>query len=83
MITGIISLLGVIAGIVLFFLKQKAKKKTPREKYDKDMEKMDRNIADGDGLNISAQFEQLRRENPKRHSDSSRPGNQEPPERKL
>ncbi len=77
----IIGLVSTIAGIVFWFIKRKAKKKTPQEKYDADREKMDSNIAHGDGMGITRQFEQLRRENQARHDRFGGPGSENPTER--
>ena len=84
MIAGILTLLGAVAGIVLFLLKQKAKKKTPGEKYEDDQKEFNEHLANGDALGMSADFERLRREIKAGDSrDSSGSGDKKPPERKL
>ena len=59
---GVVGLLTVIGSIVLFVLRKRAKKKTPQEKFNADKANFDENLAHGDGLGLSYDFERMRDE---------------------
>lgn len=71
MITGLIGLISAALALWLFYARKSAKKKTPREKYDADIQEFNKNLSNGDALGVSAQFEQLRREAKKRGHNPS------------
>jgi len=73
MIAGIISLLGIVGSIWLFYIRKKAKKKTPYEESKKDIEKFDDALVHGDADRVALGFDELFQQAP----DSDDPGQHE------
>lgn len=81
---GLMSFLRILGEIALFFLKKKAKKKTPEEEYEADKKKFNEHLANGDGLGLSSDFERMRDKIRSGDSDyPGGPGDKKPPEREL